>query len=443
MTIEQISRPTIANFVWSDGRPAGDLALAAAARPTDVLAATQGQFALVEASRGGELFLARDALGVNKLFFGLKRDGTFDWSNYWADLLDRGFAPEEIWSVPSGHYAVLDRSKRALDLNKFADFHFNESDHYSQDEIAARAARVRERLVQVFEQLRALAAGRAFYVTLSGGLDSATIAVLARQIIGEFTAVTFCVRGSGGAFRPSDDFAAASRVAEDLGVRFLPVLVSEEELLGSLDTVLRYGQDWRDFNVHCGLVNAAIGQAISRDRSAAGETGERPLLLTGDVMNELMADYESVHHAGQEYYRLPRLPMPQLRRWLLSGLDAGDREVGIFRHYGIDVIQPYALCVEDYLGIPASMLALPEAKQAFVKAVMGNEVPAYVYDRRKVRAQVGSEEDMDGTLAVMIRHGIDSHQLMTRFSELFQIDTAYLGKFIRAGYYRFTSRFPD
>ncbi len=176
MTIEQISRPTVANFIWVDDRPAEGLALAAAARPAAVLAAAHGQFALVEASRGGELVLARDALGVNKLFFGLKSDGAFDWSNYWADLLDRGFAPEEIWSVPSGHYAVLDRSKRSLDLTKFANLRFNDADRYSQDDIATQAARVRERLARVFEHLRELAVGRALYVTLSGGLDSATVA---------------------------------------------------------------------------------------------------------------------------------------------------------------------------------------------------------------------------------------------------------------------------
>jgi asparagine synthetase B (glutamine-hydrolysing) len=442
MTIEQISRPSIANFIWSEGRFATNIEFAAPAGRTDALAAVRGQFAVVGNGQGGELILARDALGVNKLFFGLKSDGTFDWSNYWFELLDRGFAPEQIWSLPSGHYAVLDCARRKLDLTRFADLLFNDADHFSQDEIAAQADRVRKRLGRVFEQLRPLAAGRKLYVTLSGGLDSSTIAVLAREIIGEFTAVTFCVRPNGRNFRPSDDFAMASRLAADLGVTFLPVVVSEDELIESLDIVLRYGQDWRDFNVHCGLVNAAIGQAISRDRRADGEPGARPLLLTGDVMNELMADYETVHYDGKDYYKLPRLPMPKLRRWLLSGLDSGDREVGVFRHYGIDVLQPYALCARDYVGVPASLLALPKAKQGFVKQVMGDRIPAYIYDRRKVRAQVGSENEVDGTLAVMIRHGIDSHRLMMRFAELFSVDASYLNKFLRAGFYRFTSQYP-
>lgn len=442
MTIEQISCPSVANFIWSEGRFARGIEVATPDGRTDALAAVRGQFAVVANGRGGELILARDMLGVNKLFFGLKSDGTFDWSNYWFELLDRGFPPEQIWSLPSGHYAVLDRAKRKLDLTRFADLPFNDADHFSQDEITAQADRVRKRLGRIFEQLRPLAAGRKLYVTLSGGLDSSTIAVLAREIIGEFTAVTFCVGPNGRNFQPSQDYAMASRLAADLGVNFLPVVVSEDELIESLDTVLRYGQDWRDFNVHCGLVNAAIGQAISQDQRADGELGARALLLTGDVMNELMADYEIVDHDGKHYYKLPHVPMPKLRRWLLSGLDSGDREVGVFRHYGIDVLQPYALCAEEYVGVPASLLALPKAKQGFVKKVMGDRIPAYIYDRRKVRAQVGSENEVDGTLAVMVRHGFDARQLMMRFAELFSVDAYYLKNFIRAGFYRFTSQYP-
>ena len=93
-----------------------------------------------------------------------------------------------------------------------------------------------------------------------------------------------------------------------------------------IDPVLMYGQDWRDFNVHCGIVNLAIARAIRAEH----HDGARPLLLTGDGMNELMADYSPVIHNELEYYSLPRLPPGRLRRFLVQGLDAGDREVGIF-----------------------------------------------------------------------------------------------------------------
>src|SRR2546422_1077515 len=42
---------------------------------------------------------------------------------------------------------------------------------------------------------------------------------------------------------------------------------------------------------------------------------------------------------SSDLYRLPKLPPGALRAALVRGLDAGDREVGIFNHHGIDVLQ--------------------------------------------------------------------------------------------------------
>ena len=74
--------------------------------------------------------------------------------------------------------------------------------------------------------------GRPLYVALSGGLDSTAIAVLARQLLGPFTAVTFAV--SDEPSRPaSDDLAFAHRVAQDLGVPLVEVRVTADDLMSS------------------------------------------------------------------------------------------------------------------------------------------------------------------------------------------------------------------
>ena len=69
-----------------------------------------------------------------------------------------------------------------------------------------------------------------------------------------------------------------------------------------LDTVLVEGIDWRDFNVHTGLVNAVLAQAI-----AGAATDGQAIVFTGDLANEFLADYESEEYRGTTYYRLPRL----------------------------------------------------------------------------------------------------------------------------------------
>ena len=165
-------------------------------------------------------------------------------------------------------------------------------------------------------------------------------------------------------------------------------------------------------------------------------------MLTGDGMNELLADYTPVEHAGRTFYRLPRMAPGRLRPHLVAGLDAGDREVGLFARHGIDVIQPYALCAAAYAALPDAFIATPGAKQRFVRALMGERVPAPIYARPKVRAQVGSASCVGGTLAVLAGAGIDAEHLAQRFAARIGLDPALLGSRIRAGRYRYPTEFP-
>jgi asparagine synthetase B (glutamine-hydrolysing) len=424
----------VRNFVWTGGRPSGDLDLGDPAGRSATLCAACGQFGLRQVADGIQL-LARDALGVNKLFFALAPDGTVHTSSYWIELLRAGFPPDAIWSVPSGHWMAIDRERRRLVLERYAALEFGDDAPAGEEHLERHARRCLDRLREVFGLIAGVLEGRRPYVTLSGGLDSTTVAVLAREVLGGFTAVTFSVDAPGTA--PSDDFRVAERVARDLGAPFEPVLVSAEEVVGLVDAALLYGQDWREFNVHCALVNAAVARHVARRHPHAP-----PLLLTGDVMNELMVDYAPESYAGREYYRLPELSVARLRRILVAGLDAGDREIGVFHHFGVEALQPYAMCAAVYAALPAAWLERPAAKAAFVRRMLGDRIPEYVYRRPKVRAQVGSAERPGGTLAVLADRGIDGPALARRFGELFAIDPTRLTRFLRAGFYRFPTRYP-
>jgi asparagine synthetase B (glutamine-hydrolysing) len=431
--------PTVSNFIWLGDRFVETLDLEPAGVRRHRLSEASGQFSIQQRTAAGEHVLARDRLGVNKLFFAIDGEGGVHTSNYRFDLARRGFSPEAIWSVPSGHVVTIDPAERMLALEKYADLAFNE-DPTESARPTAYAGQIRERLTAVFRSLAPVVGRRPLYVSLSGGLDSATVGALAREFVGEFTAVTFAV-DTGRSGLHSEDLHYAARLAAHLGVRFEPVVLTRAQILSLLDTALIYGQDWRDFNVHCALVNAAVGAAI-RDRHAASASAAAPVLLTGDVMNELMADYTAVWYNGREYYRLPRLSPGRLRRFLVSGLDAGDREVGVFKHFGVDVVQPYALCAEVYASLPASFIESPQAKQRLVREVMGDRIPDYIYDRPKTRAQAGGADEITGTLAVLADAGIDAAALEQRFSTLFSTDRARMRQWIRAGFYRFTSSYP-
>jgi asparagine synthetase B (glutamine-hydrolysing) len=396
-------------------------------------AAWRGHFALHQVD-GDEHLLVRDALGVNKLFFAITPEGGLDVANFFIDLRRLGHPARRIWSVPAGHLMRLSPARRTLSLERHAHLLFAEDQ--APGDLEAHAAAIRARLEQTFRGLRAPLSGRPLYVTMSGGLDSTTVAALTRELVGEFVGLTFKVEGPE---RTGDDLHFARRVAEDLKVPLEVVTVPARSLLDFVDPVLVYGQDFRDFNVHCGLVNAALAAALAR-RHAGGPT---PVVLTGDTMNELMADYTPVEYGARQYYGLPQLPLGKMRRFLVNGLDSGDREVGIFTHHGVDCIQPYAIAPEVYCALPGPLLAEPGAKQRLGRLVMGDRVPSYIYERPKVRAQSASPDQSGGTLAALVDQGIDAPELERRFCRLMDLEPRALRSWIRAGYYRFPSAYPE
>jgi hypothetical protein len=166
------------------------------------------------------------------------------------------------------------------------------------------------------------------------------------------------------------------------------------------------------------------------------------VVLTGDTMNELMADYIPVAYGGNTHYPLPRLDASRLRRFLVGGLDAGDREVGIFGHFGVDTIEPYAWCADAYTALPGRFVTNTHSKRLLVEQLLIENIPPCIYERPKVRAQAGSE-NVAGTLACLVDQGIDSGYLAMRFAELFDIPPASLPGLVHGGYYRFTSTYPD
>ncbi len=222
-------------------------------------------------------------------------------------------------------------------------------------------------------------------------------------------------------------------MARELGIELREIVVRPDQLLEMVDEVLVYGQDWRDFNVHCGLVNAAIAETLP----------EGAVVLTGDGMNELMADYTPVKVGERVLYDLPRLSPGRLRRFLIGGLDSGDREVGIFARHGIRCVQPYTICADAYTALPDAFVTGADAKQRLVARVLGERVPSFVYERPKVRAQVGSSDQVGGTVRALLDRGLDGARLAHRFEELLGLTEPERRALIRAGFYRFPTRWPE
>ncbi len=438
MTSEAVTSATsvVSDLVLRDGSPLLTDSLTSS-DTVDTFAALRGHFAL-HLRGGGVDLLARDPLGVNKLFFAIGAEGVSS-SNYFVDLVRQGHAAANIWSVPSGHLVRVNAKDKTLSLEKYSKLEFADDVPALDEELPVHASRITERLQDTFASLARALSGRTLYVTLSGGLDSTTVAALTREYIGPFTAVTFVTREPGTPDEPNSDVYYARKVAQEFGVPLEVIEVHPTSLLDVLDEVLVYGQDFRDFNVHCGLVNAVLARALEGRSSGK----DRPCVLTGDTMNELMADYTPVKYGSSEYYGLPELSPGRLRRFLVKGLDTGDREVGIFAHHGIDTVQPYAICADAYASLPCGFLDREGAKQELARLMMGTRIPSFIYDRPKVRAQVADSKKVGGTMAALLDRGINERALAQRFCELCGFDEPELKRWIRGGIYRFTASYPE
>ncbi len=387
-----------------------------------------GRFAVARRV-GDKVVLARDALGLNKLFFAIHEHRGVIAGNYLADLLANGVPFDVIYAVPAGSVTEIAPQQRALRSHRF----HNPNREASAPPAALPAARCD--LEGYFEHLRQQFPAARVAVCLSGGLDSALVAAMAREYFPAITAYTYSYTGGGG---PSEDVRLAQQTATHLRIPWRLVEAGPGDVLSTLRDAVLFGQDWRDFNAHCAIVNVLLADAIAQDaQDTHGAAGS--LVLTGDLMNELLADYAPVRYRGKEHYPLPPVHPGALRRALVRGLQAGDREVGVFQSRGLTVAQPYA-------AIADSMLSLPDTttKPDVIRALASDRLPAAFYERRKARAQIGDSEVRRGILPLLADSGRDAEWLERFACELFGApDQRSLRNFIRAGVYRSCPRFPE
>ena len=424
----------VSNFCWSGAAGHAEI------EPWSIRARAQeplyGRFTSASDASDGSVSFARDPLGLNKLFVAVHESGAVIAANYLVDLVRRGVPVEATYSVPAGHVVRIAPKENLVEATPYGDACDRAPADAASVDVVARD--IRAALERWLSCLAAQVGGRNVAVCLSGGLDSGLIAAIARKYFPKLTAYTYTFTGPGVPL--SEDAVHAGRLAGILRIPFRLVPATADDLGDAVEPALCYGQDWRDFNVHCAIVNEIVARAIRNDADRAD--GPPPLVLTGDLANEFLADYEPVPYGGQEYYKLPRLAPVDLRRILIRGLDSGDREVGVFNHHGLDVVQPYGLIVDQYLRLPPEFIGGKESKQLLARKIAGDLLPSFLFTRPKVRAQVGDSTAHTGILPLLIQRGQGTEWMRRAFCRLFNINRPqFLDRFIRGGRYRSVSQF--
>jgi len=406
----------IANMCWSD------TAIALPQIDFELAGRLTGRFAT--AFRDGRtIVLARDALGINKLFFSYHPARGVVAASYLADMIRAGIAFRDIYSVPAGSVVSIDLHLRTVTTTRFHTLPATSGSLLPAEalltEIAAGLTTGLERLSTMYPDAPAA-------ICLSGGADSTLMALYAKRQFPKIVAYTYAYESD----QSSEDAAAARKVAQHFGIDLRLVRADADMIFQSLERAITFGQDWRDFNVHAAIVNDILAAAISADHRAGRHSP--PIVLTGDLMNELLGDYSPVCYAGSTYYQLPHLGPGKLRIALTRGIQSGDREVGVFKAHGLDVAQPYGWTFERLLQLPD-----PVVKSKIIKGLAGPDLPEEMLSRPKVRAQIGDHEVRSGILPQLVGAGYDNRWLEAAFCQAFGIpDTRELTQFVRAGIYR-------
>lgn len=256
-----------------------------------LLSHLRGMFALaVVDERTQKLFLARDRLGKKPLYWMRSHGGLFfaselkalrPFASSWVtdpaaleEFLTFGFVPEGscfvrgVEKLPPGHWLELDIPTGEIRSGRFAAFEFAPDPTLREEEAA-------QQLVELLAEATALRlrADVPVAVFLSGGMDSATVAALAKQL-GEEPKLLFVDVGDPGEKR------RATATAESLA---LPLDVLPGELAPSPELLPKLAEIFDE-----PLADPSVVPTYFVAQAASGAV---KVVLNGDGGDELLAGY--------------------------------------------------------------------------------------------------------------------------------------------------------
>jgi len=227
----------------------------------------------------GELFLARDPLGIKPLYYAVNGDRIWFASEVKA-LLGKA---TDVKEFPPGHWW-----HSRLGLHRY----------YAIDELAGEApAALTSPDAQVLDQIQATLRAAVYKrliadeqvpvgVSLSGGLDSSVVAALAREA--KTTLDTFVVGTTDSA-----DIEASQQVADYLGTRHHVLTYTFDDMLAALPEVIYHLESFDAPLIRSAIPNYFLAKLAS---------DHVKVILLGEGADELFAGYkylDGISEAGQ------------------------------------------------------------------------------------------------------------------------------------------------
>jgi len=328
-----------------------------------------GRLALAKVNEDG-VVLKRDPIGIAPLYYGENEDGVIYFASEVKALLD--FC-SEIKFVPPGHmsdgkhleaYYTLEKKKPLKEPPGVLAVELKE--------------RIKKSITRKVEQTQDVGSW------LSGGLDSSSLAALARPYVERL--YTFA-----GGFDGSTDLKYARAVADYLGTEHHEVVVQFKDLLSVLPEVIYHLESFDSLLVRSSLVNYIVAQRASEYVDA---------VLSGEGGDELFAGYHYLKNLEQEDLADELIDITQrLHNTALQRVDRSASAHGTVAY--VCFLHPE---VVDYaLRIPAEYKLHDNVEKWILRVALDGELPGKVLRRNKAKFWKGA-----GVKELMAEHAEQS-----------------------------------
>lgn len=230
---------------------------------TDMFAMLDAEFAcILYDNRTQEYIAARDPIGIRPLYYGYDKDGVILFASEAKNLV--GLA-ERIMPFPPGHYYKDGSFVCYSDIAHV--------DQVCTDDLETVCHNIHDKLVAGVEK-RLVSDAKVGFL-LSGGLDSSLVCAIAAKK-SKTPIKTFAIGMSGDAI----DLKYAKQAADYIGSDHTEVIMTKEEVLASLRTVIELLGTFDITTIRASMGMYLVCKAIH-------ETTDIRVLLTGEISDEL------------------------------------------------------------------------------------------------------------------------------------------------------------
>ena len=230
---------------------------------TDMFRMLDAEFAMILYDAEEKTYIAaRDPIGIRPLYYGYDKNGVIVFASEPKNLLPLCV---KVMPFPPGHYY---KDGRFVPYNKI-----DEVTAVTHDDLETVCKKIREKLITGVEK-RLVSDAKVGFL-LSGGLDSSLVcAIAARKEKKPIR--TFAIGMSGDAI----DLKYAREVADYIGSDHTEVIMTKEEVLSSLETVIRILGTYDITTIRASMGMYLLCKWIH-------ENTDIRVLLTGEISDEL------------------------------------------------------------------------------------------------------------------------------------------------------------